>query len=53
MSPNGGGQPGGELGAAITATFGSFEKFKEEFSNAGANRSEVAGHGWLLPPIKN
>lgn len=47
MSPNGGGQPGGELGAAITATFGSFEKFKEEFSNAGANRFG-SGWAWLV-----
>ena len=35
MKPNGGGQPTGDLAAAITRDFGSFEKFKEEFATAG------------------
>lgn len=43
LSPNGGGQPSGELATAINSTFGSFAKFKEEFSNAGATRF---GSGW-------
>jgi Fe-Mn family superoxide dismutase len=43
MSPNGGGTPGGELGAAIAATFGSFDAFKEKFAAAGATRF---GSGW-------
>ncbi len=43
MSPNGGGTPGGDLGAAIDAKFGSFDKFKEEFANAAATRF---GSGW-------
>ncbi len=43
MSPNGGGTPSGELGAAIEAKFGSFDKFKEEFANAAATRF---GSGW-------
>src|SRR3989338_9873171 len=36
MSPNGGGQPSGDLAAAIDAAFGSFDAFKDTFSKAGA-----------------
>lgn len=43
LSPNGGGEPTGAIGEAITATFGSYEKFKEEFSKAAATRF---GSGW-------
>jgi Fe-Mn family superoxide dismutase len=43
MGPNGGGQPGGELGDAINSAFGSFDAFKEEFSKAAATRF---GSGW-------
>jgi Fe-Mn family superoxide dismutase len=43
LSPNGGGNPGGELAAAIDKKFGSFDKFKEEFANAAATRF---GSGW-------
>ncbi len=43
MSPNGGGNPSGDLGAAIDSAFGSFDKFKEAFSNAAATRF---GSGW-------
>src|SRR5690606_11815554 len=32
LSPNGGGEPTGELAEAINKAFGSFEAFKEEFS---------------------
>ncbi len=43
MSPNGGGNPAGELASAIDNTFGSFDDFKAEFSKAGATRF---GSGW-------
>jgi Fe-Mn family superoxide dismutase len=43
MSPNGGGEPTGALADAINAAYGSFDKFKEEFSKAAATRF---GSGW-------
>lgn len=43
MSPNGGGEPSGELGEAINAAFGSFDAFKEAFSKSAATRF---GSGW-------
>ncbi len=47
LSPNGGGEPTGKVGEAIIATFGSYEKFKEEFSKAAATRFG-SGWAWLL-----
>src|SRR6266568_2598504 len=35
MSPDGGGQPDGDLRAAIDTAFGSFDAFKDEFKAAG------------------
>lgn len=43
LSPNGGGDPSGELAEAINRDFGSFNEFKTQFSNAAATRF---GSGW-------
>jgi superoxide dismutase, Fe-Mn family len=47
MKANGGGQPTGELLAAIVRDFGSFEKFKEEFT-AAATTQFASGWAWLV-----
>ena len=46
MSPDGGGKPEGELAEAIDTAFGSFDAFKEEFSNAAAGQFG-SGCAWL------
>ncbi|MFD2034061.1 superoxide dismutase [Belliella marina] len=51
LSPNGGGQPSGELAAAIDAKFGSFDAFKEEFNKAAATRFG-SGWAWLCVDAK-
>ncbi len=47
MKPNGGGTPGGKLADAINASFESFDKFKEKFSNTTAT-IQGSGWGWLV-----
>jgi Fe-Mn family superoxide dismutase len=49
MSPNGGGNPTGELASAIDSAFGSMENFKTEFSKAAATRF---GSGWAWLCVK-
>ena len=49
MGPGGGGEPGGDLGAAINSTFGSYAGFQEEFANAAATRF---GSGWAWLCVK-
>ena len=43
LSPNGGGPATGALGEAINGKWGSFDKFKEEFTNSAATNF---GSGW-------
>jgi Fe-Mn family superoxide dismutase len=47
LSASGGGEPTGELGAAITAKFGSFQAFKDEFKKASIGRFG-SGWAWLI-----
>jgi len=47
MSPDGGGEPEGDLKAAIDDAFGGFDAFKDELKNAGVNRFG-SGWSWLV-----
>jgi Fe-Mn family superoxide dismutase len=47
MSPDGGGEPGGALAAAIESAFGSFSDFQAKFRDAGVNRFG-SGWSWLV-----
>lgn len=44
MSPDGGGQPKGEIAGAINQKFGNFDAFQTAFEEAGA---KVFGSGWV------
>lgn len=44
FSPDGGGEPEGDLRKAIDRDFGSFENFKKEFVEAG---TKLFGFGWV------
>ena len=47
MSPDGGGEPEGDLKAAIDDAFGGFDAFKDALKNAGVNRFG-SGWAWLV-----
>ena len=47
MSPNGGGEPAGDLGSAIQTAFGSFDDFKAAVKDAGVKRFG-SGWSWLV-----
>ncbi|MFY7946630.1 MAG: superoxide dismutase [Bacteroidia bacterium] len=47
LSPTGGGLPTGKLADAITASFGSFDAFKEQFNTAATTRFG-SGWAWLV-----
>ncbi len=47
MGPNKGGSPKGDLAEAINQTFGSFDTFKEQFTQAGMTRFG-SGWAWLV-----
>ncbi len=47
MAPKAGGEPSGPLGDAIKASFGGFDKLKEQFAAAAAGRFG-SGWAWLL-----
>jgi Fe-Mn family superoxide dismutase len=50
MKPNGGGMPSGDIAALINKTFGSYDKFIEEFKNAGVTQF---GSGWAWLVLEN
>ena len=47
MSPDGGGEPDGDLRAAIDDAFGSFDDFKAKMKDAGVNQFG-SGWAWLV-----
>ncbi|WP_420622019.1 superoxide dismutase [Candidatus Poriferisodalis sp.] len=47
MSPGGGGEPDSDLAAALAASFGSVDAFRDEFA-AGAVGNFASGWGWLV-----
>lgn len=51
MTPNGGGEPSGELSTKIEQKYSSFQKFTDEFSDK-ANNLFGSGWVWLLPNME-
>ncbi|MBP9068458.1 MAG: superoxide dismutase [Bacteroidia bacterium] len=49
MAPNAGGAPAGEVAKAIDTDLGGFDKFKTDFTQAGATRF---GSGWAWLSVK-
>jgi Fe-Mn family superoxide dismutase len=47
MSPDGGGEPEGDLAAAISDAFGNFGDFQSQFKDAGVNQFG-SGWSWLV-----
>ena len=50
MSPNGGGQPSGDLGTALETDLGGWASFQEAFAKAAATRF---GSGWAWLCVKD
>ncbi len=50
LSPNGGGEPSGELAEAINSKFGGFDAFKDQFTKAATTRF---GSGWAWLVVNN
>ena len=50
LKPNGGGEPSGDLAAAIARDFGSYAKFRDQFSQAGVS---LFGSGWAWLVLDN
>ncbi|MGG3806106.1 superoxide dismutase [Metabacillus fastidiosus] len=50
LSPNGGGNPTGEIAEVIEQAFGSYDSFKEEFTKAATGRF---GSGWAWLVVEN
>lgn len=52
MSPDGGGQPSGDLAQAINTAFGNYQTFTEKFNEAGKSRFG-SGWAWLAIDLNN